>query len=124
MCSLPFLDFLLVLLPLQMVAFVAQRLEVRAVVESVGADWPGLYMVDARRRLDDAVLPAHLAQRMLGPECLRQRVPAPGVIRICRPLAGVSFALLNPVRMIPREPCHDSSFDNRDCDIRSFASCP
>ena len=69
MTSFPFLDLLLVLLALLVVAFVAERLEVGAVVEPVGADGPGLYVVYARGRAYDAPPVAFSAQRMLGPVC-------------------------------------------------------
>ena len=113
MTSFPFLYLLLVLLTLQVVAFVAKGLEVGAIEEPVGADRPRDDVVHAGRGSYDAVPVAFGAERMLGPEGAGQPRPPRGVVRICGALAGVSFALLNPVRMIPREPCHDSSFDNR-----------
>ncbi len=69
MTPFPFLNLLLILLTLFVVALVAQRLEVGAVVEPVGADGPWLYVVDARGRAYDAAPVAFSAQRMLGPVC-------------------------------------------------------
>lgn len=124
MILFPFLDLLLVLLALQVVALVAQRLEVGAVVEPVGADGPRDDMVHAGGRPDDSLAVAFSAERMLYPEGPGQPRPPCGVVGIGGALADVSFALLNPVRIVPRKPCHDSSFDSHVSGIRSCASCP
>ena len=68
MILFPFLDSFLVLLTLQVVALVAQRLEVGAVVESVSAYRPRDDVVHAGRRLDDSLAVAFSAERMVGAE--------------------------------------------------------
>ena len=64
MTSFPFLYLLLVPLSLLVVAFVTERLEVRAVIEPVGADGPRNLVVYAGGGLDDALRLAHLTKWM------------------------------------------------------------
>ena len=68
MILFPFLDSFLILLTLQVVALVAQRLEVGAVVEAIRAYRPGDDVVHAGRRLDDSLAVAFGAERMVGAE--------------------------------------------------------
>ena len=68
MTSFPFLDSFLILLALQVVAFVAQCLEVGAVVETISAYRPRDNVVHAGRRLDDSLAVAFSAERMVGAE--------------------------------------------------------
>jgi hypothetical protein len=69
MTSFPFLNLLLILLALLVVALVAQWLQVRPVKESLlTADGPGRDVVHAGGGLDDSLGLAAGAQRMLGTE--------------------------------------------------------
>ena len=124
MYPFPFLYLLLILLTLQVVALVAQRLEIGAVVEAIRAYRPRDDVVHAGRGFDDSLAVALGAERMVCPEGPGQPRPPCGVVGIGGALTDVSFALLNPVRIVPRKPCHDSSFDSHVSGIRSCASCP
>ena len=103
MSLFPFLYLLLVLLTLQVVALVAQWLQVRPVKESLlTADRPRLDVINAGGGLDDALAVAFRAQGMLGPEGPGQPRPPCGVVGICGALADVAVSLLRSCGMVPR----------------------
>ena len=77
MRSFPFLNLLLVLLPLQMITLIAQRLQIVPVVKEVRTNRPWDLVVHAGGRLDDSFLLALLTKRMTRPEGLAQGVPPP-----------------------------------------------
>ena len=114
MRSFPFPYSFLVLLSLQVVALFAQRLEVGAVVEPVGAYGPRHYVVHACGRSRDPLPGALGAQGMLGAEGPREPRPPRRVVRVGGALAEVSVTLLRPGRMVPWQlhvsiPCSPSS---------------
>lgn len=76
-----------------MVALIAQRLKVRAVIEPVAAYRPRLDVVHAGRGLDDALRLAAGAERMLGSERPRQLGPPCGVVGVRRTLPAVVLAV-------------------------------
>jgi len=82
MVAFIFLDQFLVLLTLQVVAFVAERLEVGNVVEPILADRPRYDVVHAGCRLDYPVGLAHLAERVCRAEGAGEPRPPVGVVRI------------------------------------------
>ena len=75
MIPFPLFYSFFVLLSLQVVALVAQRLEVRFVIEPVGAYRPWFYVIHAGRGLYDAATFTLLTQGMICPE--RQAEPCP-----------------------------------------------
>ena len=99
MILFPFLYSFLVLLSLQVVAIVAQCLEVGAVVESVSAYRPRDDMVHAGGRPDDALAVAFSAERMLYPEGPGQSRPPCCVVWVRGTFADVAFRLT----LAPRE---------------------
>ena len=88
-----FLDSFLILLSLQVVAVVAECLEVGSVVEPVAAYRPRFDMVHAGGGLDDAVPLAFRAEWMLGPEGPGEFRPSAGVVRVGGPLSPVAGRL-------------------------------
>ena len=102
MYPFPFLYPLLVLLTLQVVALVAQRLKVCNVIEPVGAYRPRFDMIHAGGGLDDALAPALRAQGMTGTEGPAQSRPPRSMVGIGGPFPDVAaITLLLSGRKVP-----------------------